>query len=52
VLGVPIELADTFTGWVRDVLEFAHDEERRFRGMEGLIKYFLVELVSCQADKP
>ena len=44
VLGVPIELADTFTGWVRDVLEFADDEERRFRGMEGLIKYFLVEL--------
>ena len=25
-------MADTFTGWVRDVLEFAHDTERRNRG--------------------
>ena len=32
MLGVPADLADTFTGWVRDVLEFAHDEERRRRG--------------------
>ena len=26
VLGVPADMADTFTGWVRDVLEFAHDD--------------------------
>ena len=25
ILGIPEELADTFTGWVRDVLEFADD---------------------------
>ena len=31
ILGVPAELSDTFTGWVRDVLEFADDEERRQR---------------------
>ena len=29
ILGVSTDLADTFTGWVRDVLEFADDPERR-----------------------
>ena len=32
ILGVPESLSDTFTGWVRDVLEFADDPERRRRG--------------------
>jgi cytochrome P450 len=44
ILGVQEEMADAFTGWVRDVLEFADDEERRFRGMEGLITYFVAEV--------
>ncbi len=44
ILGVQPELADTFTGWVRDVLEFADDPDRRFRGMEALINYFLAEV--------
>ncbi len=44
VLGVPADLADTFTGWVRDVLEFADDAERRQRGMGSLIDYLLPEL--------
>ena len=29
ILGVSTDLSDTFTGWVRDVLEFADDAERR-----------------------
>jgi cytochrome P450 len=41
ILGVPEELADTFTGWVRDILEFADDPERRLRGGKGLVGYFL-----------
>jgi cytochrome P450 len=41
LLGVPEELSDTFTGWVRDILEFADDPERRIRGAKGLIGYFL-----------
>ena len=41
ILGVPSSLSDTFTGWVRDVLEFADDPERRRRGIEGLIGYFV-----------
>ena len=44
VLGVPDEMADTFTGWVRDVLEFAHDAERRSAARNELIAYFLAEM--------
>jgi cytochrome P450 len=46
VLGVPDELADTFTGWVRDILEFAHDEVRRTRARDELVAYFLGEMES------
>ena len=44
ILGVSPELSDTFTGWVRDVLEFADDPERRQHGGEGLLNYFLGQL--------
>ena len=39
ILGVPEEMAATFTEWVRDVLEFAHDPERRRRGIVGILEY-------------
>jgi cytochrome P450 len=51
ILGVPSSLADTFTGWVRDVLEFADDHVRRRRGMEGLIGFFMEE-VSRRNSEP
>ncbi len=51
VLGVPTELSDTFTGWVRDVLEFAHDEERRTSGRQAIGKY-LIEQVAYRRDHP
>lgn len=44
VLGVPDEMSDTFTGWVRDVLEFAHDEARSAAGRDGITNYLLAEL--------
>jgi cytochrome P450 len=44
ILGVPADLSDTFTGWVRDVLEFADDPERRQHGAEGLLNFFLAHL--------
>ena len=44
ILGVSTTDADMFTGWVRDVLEFADDPERRARGVEGLINYFVNEI--------
>jgi cytochrome P450 len=43
ILGVQEELSDTFTEWVREVLEFADDNERRVHGMEGLVNYFIEE---------
>ena len=50
ILGVSPDLSDTFTGWVRDVLEFADDEERRRRGVEGLLHYFVAELEQRRAE--
>ncbi len=50
ILGVSPDLADTFTGWVRDVLEFADDPERRTRGVRGLLEYFISELATRRAD--
>ncbi len=44
ILGVPSSLSDTFTGWVRDVLEFADQPELRQRGVEGLIGFFVEEV--------
>jgi cytochrome P450 len=40
-LGVPSEMSDTFTGWVRDVLEFAHDEVRSAAGRDSIVAYLL-----------
>ena len=44
ILGVPGSLSDTFTGWVRDILEFADDPERRQRGGRALLEYFIEEV--------
>ncbi|MGD0380464.1 MAG: cytochrome P450 [Acidimicrobiales bacterium] len=44
ILGVSPDLADTFTGWVRDVLEFADDHDRRVNGVQGLLEYFIAEV--------
>jgi hypothetical protein len=44
VLGVPDEMSDTFTGWVRDILEFAHDTARRSAARTELISYFAGEM--------
>ncbi len=44
ILGVPAEMADTFTGWVRAVLEFADDMEGRREAFEGLVTFFIEEI--------
>ncbi len=51
ILGVPTEMADDFTGWVRDLLEFAYDKERQERGRQGLITYFVGALAQ-RRDHP
>ena len=45
ILGIPEDLADTFTGWVHDALEFADDAERSQRGMFG-IGYYLWDRIN------
>jgi len=37
-------MSDQFTEWVRDVLEFAFDDQRRMRGMRGIIDYLQTAL--------
>lgn len=51
IIGVPPDLADTFTGWVRDVLEFADIPERRSRGAQGLLAFF-IDQVAVRRTEP
>ena len=51
ILGVPEEMSDTFTGWVRDSLEFADDPERRRRGNYG-IGYYLWDQMQVRRETP
>jgi cytochrome P450 len=44
MLGVPDDMSDTFTGWVRGILEFANDEARRVAARDEAIVYFLGEM--------
>ncbi len=51
ILGVPLEMSDTFTGWVREVLEFADDFERRQHGVVSIIEY-LVSALNERREHP
>ena len=51
VLGVPDTMADTFTGWVRDILEFAHEPQRRGPALMELVGYFGAEM-NARRDTP
>lgn len=51
ILGVPEELSDTFTGWVRDVLEFADEPDRVHRGGDGILN-FLIEHLQLRKEDP
>ena len=50
ILGVPGTLSDTFTGWVRDLLEFADDPVRRARGAKGLVGFFVEEVARRRTE--
>jgi cytochrome P450 len=50
ILGVPEDMSATFTEWVRDVLEFAHDPERRRRGVFGIIGYLQGAIAERQEE--
>jgi cytochrome P450 len=49
MLGVPDDLADTFTGWVRDVLEFGHDTERSVPAWNGIAAWFIGAIAERRA---
>jgi cytochrome P450 len=51
ILGVPEEMSETFTGWVRDVLEFADDPERVQRGSFG-IGYYVFDQMNERRENP
>jgi len=50
ILGVPLGMADDFTGWVRDVLEFAHEKERQARGRDHIVAFFVNALEERRLD--
>lgn len=50
VLGVPEDMSDTFTGWVRDVLEFAHDERRREAASQAVGLYLFEQVQRRKTD--
>jgi hypothetical protein len=50
ILGVPESMAGTFTEWVRDVLEFAHDPERRRGGILGILGYLQGAIAERRAN--
>jgi cytochrome P450 len=51
ILGVPATLSDTFTGWVRDVLEFADEKERAKSGGDAIVMY-LIEQLELRKNDP
>ncbi len=44
ILGVSSEMSDDFTLWVREILEFADDPERRQHGALALLEYFVSQV--------
>ncbi len=50
LLGVPEEMSDTFTGWVQDVLEYAHDEKRSGAATDALTEYLVARLEERRTD--
>ncbi len=50
ILGVPEEMSDDFTGWVRDILEFANEPERQQRGRNGIASFLIGALEKRRSE--
>jgi cytochrome P450 len=50
ILGVPASMSESFTGWVRDMLEFADDAERVTRGQTGIITFLFEAIEQRKLD--
>jgi cytochrome P450 len=51
ILGVPPEMSDTFTGWVRDMLEFAENPEKRSDTTGAFIQFF-IDQIALRKQEP
>jgi cytochrome P450 len=51
LLGIPPEMSDTFTGWVRDVLEFAYDADRRRAGVVAIATYLREQIADRRVNR-
>jgi cytochrome P450 len=51
LLGIPPEMSDTFTGWVRDVLEFAYDADRRRSGVVAIATYLREQIADRRVNR-
>ena len=50
LLGIPEEHSDRFVGWVRSILEFANDVERRRTAMMELAQFLHAEIAERRAN--
>ena len=50
ILGVPEDMSDSFTGWVRDILEFGDDQERSQPAVMNLLMYLFGEVEKRKVD--
>jgi len=50
MLGVPLEMEEEFTDWVRGVLENMTDMERRKRARQNIIEFFLAQVKDRQEN--
>ena len=52
MLGIPTEMSDTFTGWVRDILEFAGENPEQAERSRGELFGHLDKQVQARRDDP
>lgn len=52
MLGIPTEMSDTFTGWVRDILEFAGENPEQAERSRGELFAYLDKQVRARRDDP
>lgn len=52
MLGVPTEMSDTFTGWVRDILEFAAEDPEQAAASRNELFQYLDQHIKARRDDP
>jgi hypothetical protein len=52
MLGVPTEMSDAFTGWVRDILEFAAEDPEQAAASRNELFQYLDQHIKARRDDP